>query len=80
MWEQRVALKDRVDVAMLSGRGGDIFTVEHQYASVTLLQPGNQPQNGGLAAAGRAEQGDKFAVADGEIKIGNNRFAVKKLY
>ena len=46
-------------------------------ANIDALKPGNQAQNRGFTAAGRAEQRKKFAVINGEIEIGDYRFAIK---
>ena len=38
-------------------------------AGVGVLQPREQPQRGGLAAAGRAEQHDQLAGLQGQVEV-----------
>jgi len=59
--EQGVALEDGVDLAPV-GRGADHVDPVEQDAPVgRLLEPGDQPQGGRLAAARGAEQGEELA-------------------
>ncbi len=72
MREEGVALKHRIDVAMLGGGIGDIAVIQHHPTAVDRFQPGDQPQNSGFAAARRTEQGNKFAVIDGQVEVADN--------
>ena len=59
-----------------SGRkAGDVFPVEGDAAVADRFEPGDQPQAGGLAAAGRPQQGDEGAVGNpqGETVDRNHR-------
>jgi hypothetical protein len=61
---QRAVLEDHghVPVAGLRGRGQ--LPVQGQLARGDLLQPGDQPQQRGLAAAGRAQEDEQLAVGN----------------
>ena len=37
-----------------------------------VLEPGDQPQQRGLAAARRADEDDELAVVDGEVDVGDD--------
>jgi hypothetical protein len=69
MGKQGVALKDGINVAMFRRNVGDIPIVEFDMAHINAFQPGNQAKHSGFAAAGRAEQGEEFAVIDGQVKV-----------
>jgi len=56
--EQRVALEHRVDLAPVRRHVGHVDAVEQDPAGGGLLEPGDQPQGGGLTAARRPEQGE----------------------
>jgi hypothetical protein len=47
---------------MLTGR--DVPAVEQDFSLIRRLEAGEHPQQRGLAAAGRSEQGEKFPGAD----------------
>ena len=64
---QRVALEHHGQIA-LAGRGfGDVAPIERHTAGVGLLQPGNQAQQRGFAAARRADENHKFAALDFQV-------------
>jgi hypothetical protein len=65
--EQGVLLEDGVDVASARRKRGDVDPAEVDPARGGLLEPGDHPQDGGLARAGRAEDREQFAVADGQV-------------
>jgi hypothetical protein len=52
---------------------GQIGAVEHDPAGGRQLKTGDQPQQRGLAAAGRAEEADELALRKIEIDIGDGR-------
>ncbi len=65
--EQRVRLEDHVDVALVRGDPGDVAPVQVDRPGGGLLEPRDHPHGRGLAAAGRAEQGEELPRADGEV-------------
>ena len=67
MREQRVVLEDGVDVALERRALGDVDAVEEHLAGGGQLEAGDHPQDGGLARAGRPEQGEELAVRDVEV-------------
>ena len=64
MREERVALEDGVDVALVGGEEGDVFTLQLNEAARRLLEAADHAQGCGLAAAGWAEEGEELAVGD----------------
>jgi len=62
--EQRVALEDRVDRAAVGRQGGDVPPAQQHLAGVGQLQPGDDAQEGRLAAARGAQDGDELAASD----------------
>ena len=64
---QRVALEDHRQVALAAGRVGDVAAVELEAAAVDLGEPGDHAQQGGLAAAGGADEDDELALLDGQV-------------
>ena len=75
--EEGIALKDSVDVAVFGGNLGDVLTFKMDMAVIDALQPGDKAQYGGFAAAGGAKQRQKLTVIDGQIKVGNDIFAIE---
>jgi len=73
--EQRIALEHHADAALLRAQGHDVLAVEEDLAAIYRRQPGDAAQQRGLAATGRAEQGDEFALGDAAIDIAENRGA-----
>ncbi len=60
MWKKCVALEHGIDIAAVGLPAGDILSLEQYLPAVRGFQPRDDPQRGGLAASGRAEQGQKF--------------------
>ncbi len=56
MGKQRVGLKHHRHVALVGGQMGDIFAANQNPPRGGMLQPGQQSQRGGFAAAGWPEQ------------------------
>ena len=79
MREQGVRLKHHTDIALLNGAMGDVFTVDVNLPFARFFQPGHQAQDGGLAAAGRAEQRHHLPLRDGEVDIVDNHVAAESL-
>src|SRR5207248_2317925 len=61
MRKERVALKHHVDSAPVWRHAGKVFAVEQNPPLLRSLEAGEKPQQCGLAASGRTEQGEKFA-------------------
>ena len=68
MRKERVGLEDHPDVPPIGPEAGDILAVDDHAALVGILETGEQPKRGRLATAGRTEEGDELARADGEVK------------
>ncbi|MOA07159.1 hypothetical protein D3C78_1268420 [compost metagenome] len=67
--EQGVVLEHEADVAVAHVVLGDVLAVEHDAAHVRGFQAGDDPQQGGLAAAGRAEQRHQLAAVDIQVDL-----------
>jgi len=78
--EEGVVLEDEADAA-LAGRGvGDVFAVEVDAAvavSVGVFEAGHDAEEGGFAAAGRAEEGDERAGGDLDLEVFEGDVAAK---
>ena len=59
--EQAVGLEDHPHVALVRRDPGDVLAAHRDGAGRRLVEAGEDPQRGGLAAARRAEQGDQLA-------------------
>jgi hypothetical protein len=59
--EQAVALEHHAHVPLGGRHRGDVGAVDEHVAGVRGLEPGHDPQRGGLPAARRAEKGDELA-------------------
>ena len=85
MRPQGVVLKEEADVALVGRnvdallRGVDDLAADNDFAGGRRFQTRNHAQRGGLAAAGRAEQGDEAAVGDIQIQVLNGREAAEAL-
>src|SRR5919201_1226763 len=66
---ERVALEDHGHVAVLRLEPGHVAGADEDAAGGGLLEPGQDPKGGGLAAAGRAEQGQEGAVRDVQVEV-----------
>lgn len=67
MGEERVVLEDGVDVAAAGRKCGDVAPGEFDAARGGPFEAGDQAQQGGLARAGGAEEGEELAFPDGEL-------------
>jgi hypothetical protein len=61
--EQRVALEDGVDRALVGGRAGEIRAVEQDATVGGFVEAADHPQRRGLAAARRTQQREELAAA-----------------
>ena len=66
---ERVVLEHHRDVAVLGRQVGDVAVADADRAAVDVLEAGEHPQRGGLAAAGRADEDEELAVADLEVEL-----------
>src|SRR5215472_4034521 len=67
--EQRIGLKHHIDRAPMRRHRRKIDAVEEDAAGARLLKSGNEPQQRGLAAAGRTEQREELALKDLEREL-----------
>ncbi len=65
--EQRVILEHGVDVAVVRRAEGHVLAAQLDAPGVGPVEPGDQPQQGGLARAGRAEQREELPLRHGEV-------------
>jgi hypothetical protein len=68
---ERVVLEDHRDVTILGWNVVHAFVADEDVTLGDFLQPGDHAQGGGLAAAGGADEDDKFAVFDFEVEVGD---------
>ena len=66
--EEGVVLEDHRHVAVAGRQVGHVAVADATLPPVAVLQPGDRAQQGGLAAAGRAEQGEELAVGDRQVE------------
>ena len=67
--EQRVVLEHEADMALAGAARQRILAVERHLAGIGPVEARDDPQQRGLAGAGRAEQRQQFAVADLQIDV-----------
>ena len=79
MGEEGVALKDGVDVALVRRDVVDALAKEENVALIRRFEAADHAQGRSLAAAGRAEQRQKFIVVNVEIDAVENGLAIKLL-
>ncbi|MNT02284.1 hypothetical protein D3C72_1367750 [compost metagenome] len=65
--EERIALEHHADAPLLGRLPGDVLTGHPHLTAIHRSEPGQRPQQGGLAAAGGAEQGHQLPLADAEF-------------
>jgi hypothetical protein len=66
---ERVVLEHHGDVPVFGRLVGDVALADQDPAGVDVLQPGQHPQRGGLAAAGRPDQDQELAVLDAQVEL-----------
>ncbi len=76
--EQGVLLKDGVHTPLVGGHVVDLLPQEEDVALVRRLKAADEPQQGRLAAAGGAEQGDKLVVVDVQVDAFQHRLTVER--
>ena len=67
--EQRIALEDQADVALVDGHVVDTLPADHDLATGDVDEPGDGAQDRRLAAAGRSEQRDEAALSDRQREV-----------
>ena len=67
--EKGVVLEHEADFTLAYMLGGDVLPIKENLATVGVFQPGDDAQERGFAAAGRAEQGNEFAGGDVEVDV-----------
>ncbi len=68
MGPERVVLEDHADIPLVGGEAADHPVPEADLPRVGLVESGQEPQQGGLAAARRAQQREQLAVTHGEVR------------
>jgi hypothetical protein len=68
---QRVVLEDHGDVAVAGGQCVDDLVSDTDDALGDLLEPGDHPERGGLAAPGGPHQDHELPVVDVQVQIGD---------
>ena len=77
MREKRVFLEDRIDRTLVSGDVVDYFVMKHDTTRIRRDKAADYTQGGGLAAARRTQQRDKFFVPDIKVYMVQNQIIVK---
>ncbi|MCY1294112.1 hypothetical protein D9M70_433940 [compost metagenome] len=67
--KQRIGLKHHADVALVGFQRPLVLAVDHDRAGGGCLEAGDHAQDGRLAAAGRTQEGDEFALLDVHVEI-----------
>jgi hypothetical protein len=70
---QRVVLEHHRDVAVLRIGVGDVTFADVDPPGIHRLQAGHHPQRCRLAAAGRPDEDQEFAIVDGQIQVIHRR-------
>ena len=69
VWVERVALEDHRDVPVLRSQVVDDSVANADLAVTDLLEAGEHPQRGRLAAAGRPDEDHQLGVLDLELEV-----------
>src|SRR5262249_10358747 len=69
MWEERVALEDRVDRPLIGRQMLDRAALEQDLPGTRLLEARDQAQQRGLAAARRAQKREELVLPDGDRDV-----------
>ncbi len=71
--EEGIALEHRINGPAVRWCLGEIPALQPDPARIGLLEAGNQPQGGGLAAAGGAQQGKELARGNREAEVSHGQ-------
>ena len=74
---QRVGLEHHGQVALGRADLGDVAAVQFDLATADFFEPGDQSQQGGLAATGRADEHHELAIADFQVDALDDLAAVE---
>src|SRR3546814_5607207 len=77
--EQRIVLKDETHLPVARGTVGNVLTVEQYLPRIREIQTRDQPQQRGLARAGRPQQGKQLPVPRLDAHIVQRRVAAEAL-
>ena len=80
MGEQRVFLEYGVDLTLVRRQAGNILSVKQHLSVIRVQKSGNDTQQGGFAAAGGAQQSDKFIFINIQRNALQYPLAVKILH
>src|SRR5438876_4871194 len=69
---QRVALEDHRDVTAARSHIVDDLAADADLTRADLLEPGDHPQRGRLAAAGRSDEDNELPLADVQVEIADS--------
>ena len=72
MREQGIFLKDGIHLPFVRRKVGDIFLIKKDIPLIRFDKAGNGAERGGLAAAGRPEQGDEFSIVYVQVETSQN--------
>ena len=78
MRKKGVALKNRVQRAQVRGRVAQFLAVQQDGTFVGLQETGNHPEQGGLAAARGAQQGQELSLVNEKIDIFEYRLSTER--
>ena len=69
---ERVVLEHHGDIALRRRDAVDALVADIDFARRDRLEPGDDPEQRGLAAAGRADKDDELVICDFEVEIGDH--------
>src|ERR1039458_538701 len=78
--EQSMALEHHAEAAVARLQVVDHAAVDADIAGGRIFEAGDHGQRRGLAAAGRPDENDEFAVLDGEAQIFHRLHRAERLY
>src|SRR5262245_44694682 len=77
MREQRIALENGVDRAMVRRPVGDGLAMEQDIAGCRQLESRDQAEQGRLAAARRPEKGEELILANGDGDVVQGPYGIR---
>jgi hypothetical protein len=76
---ERIGLEDHRETALRRRHADDVRAVNHDAAGGHVFEPGNQPQQRGLAASRRADKHDERSVLDVESGVVDDGVSAERL-
>jgi hypothetical protein len=67
--KEGIVLKNRVHMALVRGKGKNVGVVQVHGPAGRILETGDDPEEGGLAATRWAEEGEELALLDGQADV-----------